>query len=64
MENNPHINPEKRVIVSRLELETMLSPETANSARQWVVSMNLQDVIDRPRIEPIRKIIAAVRSIR
>jgi len=49
MENDPQINADtqKRVIVSRIELEAILSSETRNSARQWVVSKNLQDVIDQ-----------------
>jgi tetratricopeptide (TPR) repeat protein len=49
VENHPQIDPDtlKRVIVSRVELETVLTSETASSARQWAESINLQDVIDQ-----------------
>lgn len=47
--DHPLIEPDtkKRVIVSRIELETKLPPEIVQSARRWGISTNLQDVIDQ-----------------
>ncbi|OGO62315.1 MAG: hypothetical protein A2032_07245 [Chloroflexi bacterium RBG_19FT_COMBO_49_13] len=49
IENHPQIesDTQKRVIVSRVELETRLPPEIIQAARKWGDSSNLQDVIDQ-----------------
>jgi DNA-binding SARP family transcriptional activator/predicted ATPase len=49
IENHPQIEPDtqKRVIVTRAELETILPPETVDTAQIWAESSNLQDVIDQ-----------------
>jgi predicted ATPase/DNA-binding SARP family transcriptional activator len=51
--NHPQIEPDtqKRAIVSKVELETSLSPEVIQSARIWGKTMNLQDVINQILIE-------------
>ena len=55
LENHPQIEPDtkKRVIVSRVELEIILPPETIQSARNWSKSTNLQDIIDHVLTSPI-----------
>ena len=45
---------QKRVVVTRLELESILSPEIIEAALNWGESTNLQDVIDQILIENYR----------
>jgi len=47
--NHPQVEPDtqKRAIVSRVELETILAPEIIQVARNWGDSTKLQDVIDQ-----------------
>jgi predicted ATPase/DNA-binding SARP family transcriptional activator len=51
--NHPQIEPDtqKRVIVTRAELETNLSPEIIEASRLWGNTVNLQAVIDQILIE-------------
>ena len=54
--NHPGVEPDtqKRAIVSRVELEANLFPETIHSASFWAETANLQDVIDQIVVEKIR----------
>jgi predicted ATPase len=47
--NHPQIEPDtqKRVIVTRVELETILSAEIVQATRSWGESTHLQEVIDQ-----------------
>jgi hypothetical protein len=47
--NHPQVesDTQKRAIVSRVELETILPLEIIQSAHAWADSANLQDVIDQ-----------------
>lgn len=53
IENHPQIeaDTQKRVIVTRAELETLLPPETVDAARIWTESSNLQDIIEQIMLE-------------
>jgi predicted ATPase/DNA-binding SARP family transcriptional activator len=48
IENNPQIEPDtqKRVMVTRIELEANSPPEVIETANKWVQSTSLQDAID------------------
>jgi hypothetical protein len=45
---------QKRVVVTRLELESILSPEIIEAALNWGESTNLQDVINQILTENYR----------
>jgi predicted ATPase/Flp pilus assembly protein TadD len=55
IENHPQIelDTRKRVIVTRVELETTLSPEIISTARNWCETQQLQDVINQILTEKI-----------
>jgi tetratricopeptide (TPR) repeat protein len=55
IENHPQIEPDtrKRVIVTRVELETTLAPEIIHAAHNWGETVQLQDVINQILAEKI-----------
>lgn len=61
LENHPQIEPDtrKRVVVTRVELETTLSPDIIQDAGNWNATAQLQDVINQILAE--KSIIAGSR---